>query len=117
MRNNAIKYNGAGSHLGNEATAICDFVKLQVEQSRADFTKLEEAVRDQLSGSRSKKIKSKSSELNDAANVNKGYGGGSQSSVVSMANVVVDGVETTVNIGNLASLGVDSDSDDSDIVL
>ena len=113
MRNNAIKYNGVGSPLGNEATAIYESVKLQIDQSRADFTKFEDAVKEQLSGNRNKKLKNKGS-TSDTALGSKGNGGGSQSSV-SMANVVVDGVETTVNLLGLGSLNVDTDSDDSEL--
>ena len=43
MKQNAVTFNGLGSTLGNEATAISDFVKATVEENRADFDLLEVA--------------------------------------------------------------------------
>lgn len=125
MKNNAIKFNGVGSILGNEATAMYEFVKNTIEQNRSDFDSMEEAVREQMSGGRkraktssaknSPKSSPKSSSTGGATSA--GNGNGNSSGTGATANVVLDGVATTVNLGNLPTDfgfgGGDSDSDDS----
>lgn len=94
MKNNAIKFNGKGSPLANEAVEIWTFVKNTIAQNREEFDEMEEAVREQKNGKKKKK----------KSNI--------QAVQMNTANVVVDGVETQVNLGtNLLNLGGDSDSD------
>jgi len=96
MRNNAIKFNGIGSLLGNEANAIYDFVKGLIDENRKDLTAMEEAVQDQLNGRKKKPKKQKEETSRPKADP--------------AQNVVLDGVE--VNIGDVDfGLGGDSDSD------
>ncbi len=47
MKNNAVKFNGVGSILGNEATDIYEFVKNTAVSMREKFTKMEQAVQNQ----------------------------------------------------------------------
>lgn len=42
MKRNAINFNGKGTALANEATEIFDFVKRTIEQSRDEFTQMEQ---------------------------------------------------------------------------
>eukprot|EP00816_Leptocylindrus_hargravesii_P003416 CAMPEP_0196808958 /NCGR_PEP_ID=MMETSP1362-20130617/8928_1 /TAXON_ID=163516 /ORGANISM="Leptocylindrus danicus, Strain CCMP1856" /LENGTH=1553 /DNA_ID=CAMNT_0042183479 /DNA_START=42 /DNA_END=4703 /DNA_ORIENTATION=- len=99
MKNNAIKFNGPTSFLAKEATAIYDFVKNQIEMAREEFHELEVAVKEQLSGTKKKKSrggsKKKEKKSSTAASSN-------------TANVVVNGVATTVDLGDIGDFG-DSD--------
>lgn len=95
MKNNAIKFNGKGTPLANEAVEIWEFVKNTVAQNRQEFNEMEEAVVDQKNGKKKKKGKAKT---DSAAPMN-------------TANVVLDGVETRVNLGTNLSFGLDDDSD------
>lgn len=105
MKQNAIKFNGKNSPLGIEAVEIWQFVKTTIEQDREEFDQMEEAVRDQMSGKKKKKAKSKASS--DASS-------SSKTAPMNTANVVLDGIETQVNLGDNFSFGLgDSDSDDS----
>jgi hypothetical protein len=106
MRSNAIKYNGPESELSKEAIAIYEFAKDTVEQNRIEFDSMEQAVQDQLGGGRKKQ--KKSSLPMSQALMNNGR--------MSTANLVVDGISTTVNIGDEGFAGRfgDDDSDDSD---
>jgi hypothetical protein len=103
MKNNAIKFNGKGSPLANEAVEIWEFVKNTVAQNRKEFDEMEEAVSDQKSGK--KKRKGKINSGSKAALM----------ATMTTANVMMDGVETQVNLGTNLSfgLGEDSDSDGS----
>lgn len=96
MKMNAIKFNGKGSPLANEAVDIWEFVKSTVEENRAEINSMEEAVKLQMSGRKKKKAKAVAAPMNTA-------------------NVVLDGVATQVNLGTnfTFGLGGDSDSDDS----
>ncbi len=60
MKSNAIKFNGAGALISEEAIAIYQIVKDKVDESRAELTHLEEAVQEQMSG-KPKKRKNKGS--------------------------------------------------------
>ncbi|KAL7540002.1 hypothetical protein ACHAXR_010808 [Thalassiosira sp. AJA248-18] len=106
MKMNAIKFNGKGSPLANEAVEIWQFVKTTIEQHREEFNQMEEAVRDQMSGKKKKKAKSKAAS--DALS-------SSKATQMATANVVLDGIETQVNLGTNLSFGLggESDSDDS----
>jgi hypothetical protein len=106
MKSNAIKYNGPESELSKEAIAIYEFAKDTVEQNRSEFDSMEQAVKDQLGGGRKKQ---KKSSMPSQTSMNNGR--------MSTANLVVDGISTTVNIGDegfAGRFGDDSDSDDSD---
>ena len=110
MKNNAIKFNGVGSVLGNEAIAIYEFVKDTVAGNREDFNRMEDAVREQLNNGRKRPKTSKGSKKKKEENKL------TNETSTNTANVVLDGVETTVNIGdmNFDFDGVgDTDSDDS----
>lgn len=106
MKQNAIKFNGKNSPLANEAVEIWQFVKTTIEQDRKEFDEMEEAVRDQMSGKKKKKAKSKASS--DASS-------SSKTAPMNTANVVLDGIQVNVNLGDNFSFGLgdDSDSDDS----
>ena len=56
MKNNAIKFNGINSTLGNEAAAILEMVKLSIETHREELGMMEEAVREQLNSTNKKKL-------------------------------------------------------------
>ena len=120
MKNNAIKFNGVGSAIGIEATAIYEFVKKTIESNREELTKMEEAVRDQMSSGR-KRIKTGNGGASPSSQVSTEAvsrdGPPSLPHSMSMANVMLDGIETTVNLGNLEMHAFNfddvSDSDDS----
>jgi hypothetical protein len=57
MKNNAVKFNGMNSTLANEATAIVEMVTKNIELDREELEMMEEAVREQLTGSSSGKKK------------------------------------------------------------
>jgi len=57
MKSNAVKFNTEASPIAQEANAIYDYVKDQVEASRPELAALEEAVQEQLSGKPKKKKK------------------------------------------------------------
>jgi hypothetical protein len=97
MRRNAIKYNGEQSPFSIEAKEIYDFVKTTIDQNRDEFNEMEQAVVDQLAGKKKSSKKSTSS-----------------SAGMNTANVILDGVQTQVNLGNNLAFGFGSDSDDSD---
>lgn len=106
MKRNAINFNGKDSKLGSDATDIYEFVKTTIEQNRDEFDQMEEAVEDQINGRKKKKLKSAA----------KGKISASKAPVMNTANIVVDGVETQVNLGTNLPFGFggdDSDSDDS----
>jgi len=101
MRANAIKFNGKGSALGNEACAIYEFFKVRVDENRVELDSLTMAVEDHLNGKKKKRHKKALSPA---------------SAFTSGTNVVVDGV--AVHLGDLDKEfeemeGGDSDSDDS----
>lgn len=106
MRKNAVNFNGKESPLAIEATEIYEFVKATIEQNKEEFDQMEEAVEDQINTGRRKKSKStkamrKSTEDATAPAMN-------------TANIVVDGVETQVNLGTNLSFGFGGDSDSDD---
>ena len=71
MRANAIKFNGAGTPIAEEAAQIFELAKSKIEESRGEFTDLEEAVQEQMNTKPKKKKRSrassKASSLADAA--------------------------------------------------
>lgn len=101
MKQNAVTFNGLGSTLGNEATAMYDLVKVTVEQHRSDFDLLEVAVDEQMNSKRGRTSRASTPKL-----PSKAHSG-------TTANVTIDGITTEVNLGNIQSsfLGNDSDSD------
>ncbi|KAG7357332.1 DUF3591 domain containing protein [Nitzschia inconspicua] len=59
MKSNALKFNGADSVIGAEASAIYDMVCKRVEANRAELSHLEEAVADQMNTKPPKKRRKK----------------------------------------------------------
>jgi hypothetical protein len=132
MRDNAVTFNGKGSELGNEASAICNFVKMAIDSNREELMRLEEAVQLQKMSSgkkghkRSKKQKNgggggasstgTSPASSYAATANYGESGGESGAATSM---FLDGVETTVQLGNLdfSFDGTDSEDDSTNAAL
>ena len=105
MRRNAIKFNGEQSPFSTEAKEIYEFVKSTIDQNRDEFNEMEQAVVDQLAGKKTSKKKGGSASATSSSNAG------------NMANIVLDGVQTQVNVGNNLSnlsFGFGSDSDDSD---
>lgn len=98
MKNNAIKFNGELSPISVEAKEIYESVKSTIELARDEFKQMEQAVVDQYAG------KKKTSKKK----------GGSTSSSAKLANVVLDGVQTQINLGDNLGIAFGSDSDDSD---
>jgi hypothetical protein len=104
MKKNAIKFNGEQNDISTEAKEIYEFVKSTIEQNRDEFNQMEQAVVDQLAGK--KKTSKKKGGSTSAAT--------SSSAGTMTANIVLDGVQTQVNLGNDLTFGFGSDSDDSD---
>lgn len=103
MKKNAIKFNGEHHEISVHAKEIYDFVKSTIDQNRDEFDQIEQAVADQLAG---KKKTSKKKGGSASAT--------SSSAGTMTANIVLDGVQTQVNLGNDLTFGFGSDSDDSD---
>ena len=99
MQNNAIRFNGEESLLGEEGINIYKFVRETVEANKDELSNLEQAVRDQISGAHRKKQKSKPSK--DSKN--------DQNSAGATTNVMLDGFKTTVNLGDINANFSDSD--------
>lgn len=55
MKNNAVKFNGEKSDIAQEAIAMHQFVRDQIEANRPELSKLEEQVEDQMSGKKKKR--------------------------------------------------------------
>ena len=115
MKNNAIKFNGSDSVLGKEAKAIYEIVKTKVQESRNEFTVMEEAVKNQLSagGKRHKKQKTKKDAFAKKKDSKK------DNAKTRTANIMLDGVNTMLNLGDISTIGgtgEDTDSDDSEII-
>jgi len=101
MKNNAVRFNGEESLLAEEGINIYKFVKETIDANRDEFQKLEVAVQDQLDGSnRKKKKQKKPEEIQETDEI----------SVGATTNVMLDGFETTVNLGDI-NANFDSDSD------
>lgn len=109
MRRNAVKFNTKASPLAVEATEIYEMVKSTIEQNREELNQMEEAVRDHFENNGRKKRKaSKSSKKSGTKETS------NDPAVMNTANVVMDGVETQVNLGaDLSLLAEGSDSDDA----
>ena len=89
-----------------------EYVKGVINDNRAEFDAMEEAVDDQMSGKKKKKKKIKaSSKQSEAARGSEGGSG-------KMADIVLDGVKTSVDVGDLDNFNFDaeSDSDDDDVI-
>jgi Bromodomain len=118
MKTNAIKFNGPANHIAQEAVAIHEFVRDQVNSCRAELKSLEDQVDDLMNATPKKKLKT---------GAGKGPGGHGASS--SSAGGVGSGSHLasvgghTINLGNLGDLrnmafdDDDSDSDDESIEL
>lgn len=57
MKANAIKFNGPGTQIAEEAIQIFEFVKSKIEESRGELASLEEAVQEQMDSKPKKKAK------------------------------------------------------------
>jgi hypothetical protein len=101
MKTNAIKFNGQASPITQEAIAIFDYVRDQIEASRDEFASLEVAVQEQMSGKPKKKKKQAGTKKSSAASGNVGMVGGVQ---VNLGDFKFEGMSMD---------GIDSDSDDS----
>ena len=99
MQNNAIRFNGKDSILGEEATDIYEFVSETIEGNREEFEALEVAVKEQLSGSHRKKKKGSQPKESNA----------DEQSIGTTTNVMLDGFQTTVNLGDINAHFSDSD--------
>ncbi len=102
MKNNAIKFNGAGHTLAAEAIAIYDFVRSTIESNREELTRMENAVKEQMTSGK-KRGKTPSSRDSPFSQVSESMSqdGPPSLSLGSVANVMLDGIETTVNLGNI----------------
>ena len=97
--------SGNGSLIADEAVAIHEAVKEQVEACRTELNGMEEAVKEQLSGKPKKKKKKK------RTTGKKGSSAASESGTIGL----VGGVE--VNLGDVAGLyDVGSDDDDDSAI-
>ena len=107
MKTNAINFNGPNSILAKEASDIYEVVKTTIEQNRDEFDQMEEAVEDQINNGKKKK-KAKGPKAKSTGNKN--------TPTMNTANIVVDGVETQVNLGTNLSFGFggDDSSDEDD---
>ena len=104
MKRNAAKFNGANSPLANEAEEIYEFVKSTIEQNREEFDQMEEAVEDQMNGKKKRKAKAAGAKAKAESKAS-----------LNTASVMLDGVETKVNLGdNLTFGGLGFDDSDSD---
>jgi hypothetical protein len=96
MKSNAVKFNGAANPIALEAVAIYDFVKNQIEASRNEFTPLEDAV-DQIMSGKPKKKRQKAGKNNSGSRNMASVGG------------------VSFDLGDLSSsIHLDGGSDDSD---
>ncbi len=87
MKNNAIKFNGYGSKLGNDATKIYEFVKRTIEANRDELTSIELAVEEQFNSGTKRRASSTTPRSAEASG--------------NPASITVDGVERQVYLGNL----------------
>jgi hypothetical protein len=101
MKTNAIKFNGQVSPIAQEAVAIHEYIRDQVDSCRSELTALEEQV-DELMNAKPKKKNKHGATMN--------LGTSSGSNLASVGGI-------SVNLGdlskNMAFDGVDSDSDES----
>lgn len=111
MQNNAVRFNGKDTIIGEEATKIYQFVKETVDKRREEFRELENAVQDRLNGGTSSKRSKKSG--GDKSSTSTDSVDAAPSKSVTTASAVLDGVDQTVNLGDNISLdfGDDTDSD------
>ncbi len=87
MRHNAIKFNGMGHHISQEATKIYEFVKSTIDANRDEFNAMEIAVEEQFN-SNSKRARSATPKQTDT--------------VANSASVVnIEGVAQRIYLGDL----------------
>ena len=110
MKNNAIKFNGPASVLGREAEAIYEYVKKEVEDNRAEFDSMEDAVENQMGGTRKRK-KAKKSKTSGSGGGSSKAGSQAGSSKPTSGDVVLDGVK--IDLGDITF--EDGDSDESEV--
>uniref|UniRef100_A0A7S2VAW6 Bromo domain-containing protein n=1 Tax=Entomoneis paludosa TaxID=265537 RepID=A0A7S2VAW6_9STRA len=97
MKSNAIKFNGEGNQIAQEAIAIYEFVGDQIQASRSELSKLEAAVDDQMSTKPKKKRKGAAGKKKKGSN--------------SMGMDIAPGVP--INLGDIEQFN-DSDSGEED---
>jgi len=100
MKSNAIKFNGEGNQIAQEAIAIYDFVRDQIQASQAELSSLEAAVEEQMSAKPKKKRKAGATGKKKKSTSPKGGG-----------TADIGGV--TINLGDLQQFD-DSDSGEED---
>lgn len=113
MRRNAIKFNGVGSIIGNEATAIHEYVKKVVAANREEFNAMEEAVREQLSSGRKKSKNSRASTPKGTVSETESVAT-KEGASGNTANMVLDGISTAVPIGDVTKSFMFDGGSDSD---
>ena len=102
MKDNAVLFNGLGSTLGNEATAIYELVSATVEENREEFDALEVAVDEQMNSTKKRGSRASTPKLPSKIQAGK------------TASVTIDGFTTEVNLGDIQGPflgGNDSDSE------
>jgi len=111
MKKNAVKFNGESNIIAKEANEIYMFVNNIVNLNKAEFDEMEMAVKHQLNFGKKKSSIYRSS-INKSSMENDTKKGPIQRNT---ANVLLDGVNTQVPIGNVDSymLNHNSESDDS----
>jgi len=115
MKKNAAKFNGEKHHITKEANEIYKYVSNFISAHKETFLEMEHAVQVQMqSGLRKGKVSSSKMNENDKhhkASSNVSRSTGSETT----ANMVLDGINTAVPLGDVESyiLSGNSDSEDS----
>jgi transcription initiation factor TFIID subunit 1 len=117
MKSNATKFNGPANLITQEAVAIYEFVRDQVESFRPELRELEEQVDELMNAKPKKKLKAASGTRPTGPGSSAALGGGTGTSGGSHLTANVAG--HTVNLGSLGHLrnialghGADEESDD-----
>ena len=112
MMNNAIKFNGVGSVLGNEATAIYDSVKNAVENNRTEFDEIEQNVND-MNGGRNKRSKTSNVNLPSWDNQESSGDSSKTSSENESNNTANNLVQVVLNLGSIKQNESDNDDENA----
>jgi hypothetical protein len=120
MKNNAVKFNGPANHIAQEAVAIYEFVRDQVDSFRPELRALEEQVDELMNAKPKKRLKSSSGTAPMGPGSSAALGRGSAASGPGGGSHLLASVGGhTVNLGNLGHLrnialahGADEESDD-----
>lgn len=102
MKTNALKFNGPANVISQEAVAIHDYVRDQVDSCRSELTSLEEQVDELMNAKPKKKLKISASKSSGTA-----FG----SNLASIGGI-------SVNLGDLKNtvFGADEDSDSDESI-